>query len=1578
LPDYVQYVGHKALSLAAVGAENARWDFDFVASAHTRQTTFFRGECAPPVQGVAGRPMADHFLASYNAAIIAYGQTGSGKTHSMLGGAPYCLAASRAGLSSLPPEGPDRGLRGSVCAGLGSGPGPGAGAGGPCASRTQYLVKASMLQIYQLRESMRDGVTVVGLSEVTVMSGSERTAKGADAASARQKEANAINRSLSTLGLVISRLSDRGRSQGPVPYRDSKLTFILQDCLGGNAKTLIVANLNPSPTCASETNMTLGFALRAKRVRNRAIVNEDVSGDAMVLQGEVRRLREELSIFRTLQAEDGAPQSVEQLSAWRGQAAERASQLVRALELNGQLEDRLAAVEAAHTRLQADCIALEEQSDAQRCEMAALEATVEQDLAGQLRLAQQQAEAAASERADLLRRYSELEGWHAQLQTRHQQLGAALSHTSAGAEQLQPVLSDSGCAAAPEAAAVAAEMTLRRQLEELRVELAREKEARARLEAGGLGGEEQLRRELGSVEGQQQLRRKSPSEGGLGVTQRPSALDANVPCSSHVPASPSRSQQQQRGSLQHPPSPTRASLQRHGLTPAVAEGVAEGVAVEDAYPSSSRGSVVRTNPLFESLEEDGEGSGAGSPEVSGPAAPTAVFAAPEASESVSCELPLPPPALHAGLSPWQLQQGGRHYLDCAPGGAGAGEAAAARARRQRRDDDRQASIISSSAQPGPLQEVQPNAQYDTRRHELYGMPTVEPKPRGPHHHLQLPLRGGAARASPAVTPRSHVTPPRAPASPPDATTPAAARSSSPRPSASNGSARRTAWRDENLLGLVLRRSAGTPPRGTPGGRGGGADRTLSASLRAAGSPSVSGVALPSPSLHGTPSRSVARAGSGWASPGPSDHSPASSAGGGAAAGGCLTLDSAQQRVLVQNIEQLEDELANRLEGEAQLRRDLQAAMAEAQHAGVQTEALLELNSALIEDLALRDERLKGFEELVARLYDELKLIARSVSVQQQQQRGSQAYTSASIGGSVGTGGVRSSAALSGLRDATPCSHAGRHASPSPSRTSPSRSQGFACATPAASAGGCSATPRSDVPSPLGMLVGVVELEAPGSAMAAGFVELLAKLHDSLTDRERHAQRLEAQLAEAHALLRSSLEQQVLLQTQAQQAGEPGAQPPADAAAEAEAEAGHTGGAACSQEAGVAPTSSGAATARAASEGPGMQLPPLDTYACSGVEPGLLELLSPARTSMSPEASEQAPWQLDAPDDDAHPPSCSSHGSGDSRHHHRHHHLQDALCAREEEAAELRGRAAQLEGALQAAQRDNQARLLELQGCASQLAASLQAQLHLRDDRIAQLHAQAAGCQEALRAAELGAEAARRHAAEAEARGEQQRLGEARGAEYREEMLHAKLRQLEVRMLNRGDEVAALRGDLGAAAEQLEAMRTQAAEAQAEAAEAWQEASSLQAQLQELWQRQQAAAEAHWRQPQPHAPDGWQQPQAAPQAWPVSGGSGHGPARTSAEGCGQPRPQASAAHGGGGRQRQGYAAGAAGRRAGPAPGPDKGAHNKGTWVQRFLCRQEGGDGAKKMHAVILTQAKERARALGVTGIVVRQWLPQPRA
>jgi hypothetical protein len=79
-----------------------------------------------------------------------------------------------------------------------------------------------------------------------------------------------------------------------IPYRNSKLTFLLQDSLGGNSKTFLVANVSPSNLCSHETLSTLQFAERAKCIRNRAKVNTDTEGTETALQAEVERLREEL------------------------------------------------------------------------------------------------------------------------------------------------------------------------------------------------------------------------------------------------------------------------------------------------------------------------------------------------------------------------------------------------------------------------------------------------------------------------------------------------------------------------------------------------------------------------------------------------------------------------------------------------------------------------------------------------------------------------------------------------------------------------------------------------------------------------------------------------------------------------------------------------------------------------------------------------------------------------------------------------------------------------------------------------------------------------------------------------------------------------------------------------------------------------------------------------------------------------------------------------------------------------------------------------------------------------------------
>lgn len=122
------------------------------------------------------------------------------------------------------------------------------------------------------------------------LAGSERQGK-TGATGDRLKEATKINLSLSALGNVISALVD-GKSLH-IPYRDSKLTRLLQDSLGGNTKTLMLCALSPADRNYDETLTTLRYANRAKNIKNKPTINEDPK-DAMLreLQDEVKQLKE--------------------------------------------------------------------------------------------------------------------------------------------------------------------------------------------------------------------------------------------------------------------------------------------------------------------------------------------------------------------------------------------------------------------------------------------------------------------------------------------------------------------------------------------------------------------------------------------------------------------------------------------------------------------------------------------------------------------------------------------------------------------------------------------------------------------------------------------------------------------------------------------------------------------------------------------------------------------------------------------------------------------------------------------------------------------------------------------------------------------------------------------------------------------------------------------------------------------------------------------------------------------------------------------------------------------------------------
>ncbi|KAM3870801.1 kinesin-like protein KIF3C [Diretmus argenteus] len=132
----------------------------------------------------------------------------------------------------------------------------------------------------------------VGKLNMVDLAGSERQSK-TGAKGERLKEAAKINLSLSALGNVISALAD-GKSTH-VPYRDSKLTRLLQDSLGGNAKTVMIATVGPSVKHHDETLTTLRYASRAKNIKNKPRINEDPK-DALLreFQQEIARLKAQL------------------------------------------------------------------------------------------------------------------------------------------------------------------------------------------------------------------------------------------------------------------------------------------------------------------------------------------------------------------------------------------------------------------------------------------------------------------------------------------------------------------------------------------------------------------------------------------------------------------------------------------------------------------------------------------------------------------------------------------------------------------------------------------------------------------------------------------------------------------------------------------------------------------------------------------------------------------------------------------------------------------------------------------------------------------------------------------------------------------------------------------------------------------------------------------------------------------------------------------------------------------------------------------------------------------------------------
>ncbi|XP_030888018.1 kinesin-like protein KIF21A isoform X9 [Leptonychotes weddellii] len=131
------------------------------------------------------------------------------------------------------------------------------------------------------------------------LAGSERL-KRTGATGERAKEGISINCGLLALGNVISALGDKSKRATHVPYRDSKLTRLLQDSLGGNSQTIMIACVSPSDRDFMETLNTLKYANRARNIKNKLMINQDrASQQINALRGEITRLQMELMEYKT-------------------------------------------------------------------------------------------------------------------------------------------------------------------------------------------------------------------------------------------------------------------------------------------------------------------------------------------------------------------------------------------------------------------------------------------------------------------------------------------------------------------------------------------------------------------------------------------------------------------------------------------------------------------------------------------------------------------------------------------------------------------------------------------------------------------------------------------------------------------------------------------------------------------------------------------------------------------------------------------------------------------------------------------------------------------------------------------------------------------------------------------------------------------------------------------------------------------------------------------------------------------------------------------------------------------------------
>nr|XP_029729746.1 LOW QUALITY PROTEIN: kinesin-like protein Klp98A [Aedes albopictus] len=328
--------------------DHSYWSVDEADSHYTPQESVFED---------LGTEIVDCAFQGYNACVFAYGQTGSGKTFTMMGtaeaqglipricrslfgrmklgqeeGVGYKTQCSYLEIYNervkdlLGPSGAGHGLRvrehrtlGPYVENLSQHPVSDYGEIQNCmvqgniqrttastnmndtSSRSHAIFTITFVQARYLNDMPSETVSKIHLVD---LAGSER-ANATGATGQRLKEGAHINKSLVTLGSVISALAEQTNPTHNkrilyIPYRDSILTWLLKDSLGGNSKTIMIAAISPADVNYSETLSTLRYANRAKNIINKPTVNEDPNVKL------IRELREEIFKLKMMLSTDGS------------------------------------------------------------------------------------------------------------------------------------------------------------------------------------------------------------------------------------------------------------------------------------------------------------------------------------------------------------------------------------------------------------------------------------------------------------------------------------------------------------------------------------------------------------------------------------------------------------------------------------------------------------------------------------------------------------------------------------------------------------------------------------------------------------------------------------------------------------------------------------------------------------------------------------------------------------------------------------------------------------------------------------------------------------------------------------------------------------------------------------------------------------------------------------------------------------------------------------------------------------------------------------------------------------------------